>query len=107
MRSRHRESWQLRAIVLSQCSAEPVFSVVVLFTTFGCTVFVWGLRQGIRTAVMIPSMSSLPDGWRLRCSDAGSNGSFPERGVSGDGGVRGLQTGLVGTNDRCATLIPN
>jgi hypothetical protein len=30
----------------------------------------------------------------------------PERGVSGDGGVRGLQTGLVGTNDRCAILIP-
>jgi hypothetical protein len=34
------ESWRPRAIVLSQCSAEPVFSVAVLFGIFVCTAFV-------------------------------------------------------------------
>jgi hypothetical protein len=34
------ESWQLRMTVLSQCSAEPVFSVAVLFDTFVCMAFV-------------------------------------------------------------------
>ena len=33
-------SWQPRAIVLSQCSAEPVFSVAVLFGIFVSTAFV-------------------------------------------------------------------
>ena len=34
------QSWQLRVIVLSQCSAEPVFSVAVLFGIFVCMAFV-------------------------------------------------------------------
>ena len=33
-------------------SAEPAFSVAVLFGIFVCTAFVFGLHQGIRTAVM-------------------------------------------------------
>jgi hypothetical protein len=38
--------------VLSQFSAEPVFSVAVLFDIFVCTAFVFGSDQGIRIAVM-------------------------------------------------------
>jgi hypothetical protein len=34
------ESWQVRVIVLSQCSPEPVFSVAALFGIFVCTAFV-------------------------------------------------------------------
>jgi hypothetical protein len=44
--------WRPRAIVLSQFSAEPAFSVAVLFGIFVCTAFVFGLHQGIRTAIM-------------------------------------------------------
>jgi hypothetical protein len=38
--------------VLSRFSAEPAFSVAVLFGIFVCTAFVFGLHQGIRIAVM-------------------------------------------------------
>ena len=46
------EPWRPRAIVLSRFSAEPAFSVAVLFGIFVCTAFVFGLHQGIRTAVV-------------------------------------------------------
>ena len=45
------EPWQPRVIVLSRFSAEPAFSVAVLFGIFVCTAFVFGSHQGIRTAV--------------------------------------------------------
>jgi hypothetical protein len=39
-------------IVLSRFSAEPTFSVAALSSIFVCTVFAFGLHQGIPTAVM-------------------------------------------------------
>jgi hypothetical protein len=38
-------------IVLSRFSAEPTFSVAALSSIFVCTVFAFGLHQGIPTAV--------------------------------------------------------
>ena len=45
------EPWQLGAIVLSRFSAEPAFSVDVLFGIFVSTAFAFGSHQGIRTTV--------------------------------------------------------
>jgi hypothetical protein len=72
------ESWQPRAIVLLRCSAEPVFSIAVLFDIFVCTALVGELHHGIQTAVMhylVPIIHSFD---RLR-STFGMKGQLPTR----------------------------